>query len=377
MSDLTRIGLDCRLAGPDHAGIGRYIENLIWRLPQISGPKYHWVFFVSSSKQKQQLIDRAPSADWAKRVEFVIAPIRHYSWAEQWRLPSVFDQAHLDLLHVPHFNVPFQYSGRFLITIHDLLWHEYQGLGVTTLSPWVYWVKYLGYKMVAARAIRRAAAILVPSHSVRESLAKYYPQVTAPIIVTPEGVASTLRPLAQKDLRTNKNHILYVGSLYPHKNLEVVLQTVLLDRDLHLHVVSARSAFALQTQQRTKSLGLAKQISWHWQLPDDELRALYAQSLALIQPSKSEGFGLTGLEAMHIGIPVIAAETAVFQEVYDSAALFFNTDQPADLLAQIQTLQTDASRWDELRQAGRAWASKFSWDEMTKQTVAMYQHVLS
>lgn len=377
MSDSTRIGLDCRLAGPDHAGIGRYIENLIWRLPSQAGPKFHWVFFVSSAKQKQQLIDRSPSSDWEKHVEFVIAPIRHYSWAEQWRLPSVFERAQLDLLHVPHFNVPMKYGGKFLITIHDLLWHEYQGLSVTTLSPWVYWLKYLGYKLVASSAIRRAAAIFVPSHSVRESLLKYYPRVPAAITVTPEGVASSLRPLTQKETRTNIHHLLYVGSLYPHKNLEVVLQTLLLDRELHLHVVSARSAFALQTQQRAKNLGLAKQISWHWQLPDEQLRELYATCLALIQPSKSEGFGLTGLEAMHVGIPVIAAETSVFQEVYDSAALFFNPDQSPDLLAQIQLLQTNPERWDELRQAGRAWSSNFSWDEMTKQTLKMYQQCLS
>src|SRR5260221_9542612 len=181
---MKKIGIDCRLAGIHHAGIGRYTENLIKRLPAL-GPEFQWVFFFSNQKQVEEVLGDLVTHP---QVQVVIAPIRHYSLAEQLQLPGMFIQQKLDLLHIPHFNVPLLYYGKLVITIHDLLWHEYRGLGVTTLSPWLYYLKYGGYRFVVSQAVRKASKILVPAETIKQTLLRFYPILSDKIVVTKEGV---------------------------------------------------------------------------------------------------------------------------------------------------------------------------------------------
>ena len=131
---MPTIGIDCRLAGLKHAGIGRYVANLVSRLPKLDS-QINWVLFFSDSEQAQEVL---PNNQDIPLIKIIFAPIKHYSLAEQVQLPTIFNQEKLDLLHVPHFNVPWFYKGKTVITIHDLLWHEYRGLNATTLSPWKY-----------------------------------------------------------------------------------------------------------------------------------------------------------------------------------------------------------------------------------------------
>jgi hypothetical protein len=142
------IGIDCRLAGKKHAGIGRYIENLVIRLPKVAKEQkdnrqtIKWVYFFYDQSQANEISDQIPESN-RSTIKTVIAPIRHYSLAEQVKLPAIFKKENLDILHVPHFNVPILYAGKLVVTIHDLLWHERKGLHVTTLHPFLYWLTYL------------------------------------------------------------------------------------------------------------------------------------------------------------------------------------------------------------------------------------------
>src|SRR5258708_33114315 len=191
------IGIDCRLAGNQHAGIGRYIENLVVRLPNLA-PEIYWVYFFHNQAQANEVLPSVP-----KNVKVVLTPFRHYSLSEQLKLPSVFAQEKLNLLHVPHFNAPLFYKGKLLITIHDLLWHEQQGLDVTTLPKWQYYAKYAAYRYVTTQAVKKAAAIFVPAETIKQVVATYYPAAQNKIIVTKEGIDERLETTkTRKKLRS-------------------------------------------------------------------------------------------------------------------------------------------------------------------------------
>ncbi|HEX9817683.1 MAG TPA: glycosyltransferase, partial [Patescibacteria group bacterium] len=100
---------------------------------------------------------------------------------------------------------------------------------------------------------------------------------------------------------------------------------------------------------------------------------LYQRSYALIFPSLSEGFGLPGLEAMAVGLPVIASDIPVFHEVYGNAAAFFSPNSVAELVETVRTLEPSRI---SLQKAGRKRATQFSWTKMTKQTVTEYRRWL-
>lgn len=160
-----RIGIDVRLWGTQHAGIGRYVEELVKNLQAID-KKNRYVLFC-----REEDFAKIPEAPNFKKV---VADIKHYTLAEQFKLPTVFAKEKLDVLHVPHFNVPIFYRGPFVVTIHDLLWHEVRGLNVTTQTPLVYSIKYLAYRFVVKNAVLRAKKILVPSNFVKQDLIKRF-----------------------------------------------------------------------------------------------------------------------------------------------------------------------------------------------------------
>ena len=107
-----RIGIDCRLAGLQHAGIGRYTAQLVLHLIR-SRSNVEWVLFCQSREQADEFIGKSPVAN----VRVVLAKVSHYSIAEQLYLPWIFYREQLDLLHVPHFNVPLLYLKPFVVTI--------------------------------------------------------------------------------------------------------------------------------------------------------------------------------------------------------------------------------------------------------------------
>src|SRR3989344_9098948 len=153
-----RIGIDARLYGLKHAGIGRYIMHLVEELQQLDTTNKYVLFLRSDNYSTLKL-----PARWTK----VIADIRHYTLAEQTTMPQIIRSAKVDLMHFPHFNVPLLYRGPFIVTIHDLLWHDFKGLKVTTLNPVMYLIKYGGYRLIVNSALDRSRHILVPSFWVK------------------------------------------------------------------------------------------------------------------------------------------------------------------------------------------------------------------
>lgn len=367
-----KIGIDCRLSGNTHAGIGRYIEELILRLPALE-PQKEWVFFFAEQKQVSEYLKKTNSR--FKNIKLVIAPIKHYSLAEQWRLPMIFAKEKLDLLHVPHFNVPLFYRGRLVVTIHDLLWHEFVGLQVTTLKPHIYFLKYLAYRLTTRIAVSKANVILVPAQTIKAVVAKYYPWAKAKIKVTTEGFSQEFAPKAPKKLaaRPVSKLLIYVGSLYPHKNIEVVLKALPNLPDYQLQIVGARNVFQDQARALVKKYQVEDQVTFAGYLEDQKLKTLMDQALALVQPSLSEGFGLTGVEAMAAGLPVLASDIPIFKEIYQDGAIFFDPSQAHDFVQAVE--QLEKTNRTQLAKKGQQVVSQYSWEEMADQTLAVYNSI--
>jgi glycosyltransferase involved in cell wall biosynthesis len=94
----------------------------------------------------------------------------------------------------------------------------------------------------------------------------------------------------------------------------------------------------------------------------------------LIQPSLSEGFGLTGLEAMTQGVPLLASDTPIFREIYQDGAWYFNPKDPTSLIETIAAMTPNKTQEKLVVAAERA--KQFSWQKMTEETVSIYQHSL-
>lgn len=359
-----RIGIDARLAGQQHAGIGRYTKQLIQHLIAEKTDD-EWVLFFYDKAQANEILP----AKNLKHVTTVLMPIRHYSVAEQLTGHRYFKKYNLDLLHVPHFNLPFLYIGPTIVTIHDLLWHRRRGLEATTLPAWQYWTKYIAYRFISENAIRKAKRILVPSKAVKNEITTIVNTDPNKIFVTYEGASVTKNKLAKTEVNTKQ--LLYVGSLYPHKNVELILRAL---QDLPEHqllIVSSRSQFSEKVLAMAKKHKVSKQVSIKHQVTDAELAKLYQSSLALVQPSLSEGFGLTGLEAMQYQGAVIASDIPTFHEIYGQAAMYVDPHNHDQLTQAV--LQLSPSKRKHLVTIGAEQAKKYSWATMAHETYEQYQ----
>lgn len=174
-----RIVIDARLYGLENAGLGRYAINLINELQKIDNKNEYLVLLRKKYFNQLNLKE-----NWKK----VLADINHYSLKEQIVLPQLINKLRPDLVHFLHFNVPIFYTGKYMVTIHDLLMHKQKGLEATTLTPSRYFFKRLGYKFVFGNAVKKAVKVIVPSQAVKDEVCYYYKLDTQKVIVTYEGI---------------------------------------------------------------------------------------------------------------------------------------------------------------------------------------------
>lgn len=360
------IGLDCRLSGAKHAGIGRYEIELFSRI--LNSTEFNFVIFYNDDSQLDPLLKNIKLKK-TNSVRFVKVNIPHYSVTEQIGLAKIFHQENLDLLHVPHFNVPLNYSGKLLITIHDLLWHEQKGSRVTTLNPFVYWPKYLAYRFLVAQVAKKASAIIVPSLTVKKTVAKHTHIDLQKIFPIYEGVNFQFSPA---NFSRDKNTLLYVGSLYPHKNVSVCFSALKNNRNLKLIIISARNIFQERFSKEAEKAGVLQQISFFNELTDEELIAQYQKCSAVIQPSFSEGFGLTGIEALATGTPLIASDIPIFREIYDRYAIYFDPHSSASFTEALSKIPKQIDP-----QISNIIKNKYDWNKTALETLKLYHHILN
>ena len=164
------------------------------------------------------------------------------------------------------------------------------------------------------------------------------------------------------------SQIVYTGNLYPHKNIGVLISAV--ERlQIKLKIICARSVFE-------KRLPKYEYVEYLGRLSDEEMVKVYKNSQAFVFPSLIEGFGLPGLEAMAVGLPVIAARASCLPEIYGEAALFFDPHDIDDLVDKIKSVISDSKLCQSLVAKGYLQVKKYSWAKMAQQTWEIYQNVL-
>ncbi len=289
-------------------------------------------------------------------------------------MPFVFYQKNLDLLHVPHFNVPILYKKPMVITIHDLLWHEKKEKDATTLSPLMHALKYQAYRFVSEYGMRASKKIIVPTESVKKDVEKFVD--SNKIVVLSEGVNDVYFEKQPVEKRLyDFPYLIYTGSLYPHKNVGIVLDALKKFPMLHFIVCGSRSVFLDAFKKQIEEKHMNTRVHLLGYVEDKKLSQLYAQAVALIQPSFSEGFGLTGVEAMASGCPVIVSDIPVLHEVYKDGALFFDPKNVASLSQKVKECMASPTYRKELIKHGKEIASKYQWEQVCKKTLLVYESI--
>lgn len=372
-----RIGIDARFFGSIGKGLGRYTQKLIENLEKLDETNDYFIFL-----KKENFEDYRPKNEKFHKVE---ADFHWYTLSEQMNFPRLLQKYDLDLVHFPHFNVPLLYFGKFVVTIHDLILVHFPTTRGSTLSPLLYWIKFLGYKIVIKSAIRRSKKIIAVSNFTRNDILKNYPSVSKKkIAVTYEACEDFCMLSPNKDREIllrygiEKPYIMYVGNAYPHKNLEQLVaafeQVGKKKKDLKLVLVGKIDYFYARLKDLVEKRGI-KNVIFVGHVLDHELDTIFHNAEIYVFPSLYEGFGLPPLEAMAKGTPVASSDHPCMKEVLGDSVYYFNGKNISEISDAITNILDSPSLREDLVRRGYEKIKKYSWKKMAERTISLYNDI--
>ncbi len=386
------IGIDARFYGPLGKGLGRYTQEIVDNIIAITVDEpLNYIIFLSPENFDEFICSN-------ENVHKELINSRWYTLAEQFEVPYKWWKNKIDLMHFPHFNVPFIKPGNYVVTIHDLILTKFPTHRASTLHPFVYWLKDKGYRLIISSAVKFAKKIITVSNFTKFDLIKQFKADGKKIEVTYEGVANLSKGNDslfvakldnQKTLDFYNIHLpflLYIGNAYPHKNLEGLISAFaklhIKRKDLRLVFVGKEDYFYNRVKDFAKVNNLWQKenhnspVVFTGYVPDADLEALFQEADAYIFPSLYEGFGLPPLEAMAHGCPVISSNRASMPEILGSAALYFNPEDKDEIIEKVEQILNNPTEKERFINLGYEQVKKYSWWECALATSKIYQKVL-
>ena len=237
------------------------------------------------------------------------------------------------------------------------------------------------------RTAKLADAIIINSESLRSEVEKHLDVDPSKLRLIPEAVDHELfRPGDPEQARrrlaerygVDRPFVLFVSSLWPYKNCDGLLRAFALAKpDLagHRLVVvgpGRDTAYVNALHSLAAELGIADDVVWVGGVPLEETVHFYRAADVFVYPSHNETFGLTILEAMACGCPVVTSDCSAMPETAGGAAFLADPDDPGSIAAAILRA---CEAGDDLRLQGLARAAQFTWAQTAKSTLEVYREV--
>ncbi len=297
-----------------------------------------------------------------------------YDAWHRWRWPPVqLITGRVDLVHATTITVPPRGSATALVvTVHDLF-------------PWTMSDRFsergrrvLGRGLELARD--EADVVLVSSrHGLAECLAHGFSAERlrlVPLGVQPAVDVGDRRVQALRHrLGINGHMLLWVGTIEPRKNVELLLRMVsrLSHRDCTL-VLAGPTGW--QTDLEPLVEVVKDRVRLVGRVSDSELSELYAAADLVLVPSWAEGFGLTALEGMAAGTPCVVSTGSALDEVIGDTGIALAPDDLDAWVEAVDQLLEDSNRRELLGSAAQVRSESFSWEQCGRATLAAYASAL-
>ncbi len=383
MSSLrSHVGLDGYFLSQPATGSGQYTLNL-------------WRQLTATDDAPEVLLLRPatePDANFgaARGIEIVPPRLLNRSkalklWWEQVGVLRALRQSGADLLHVPYLAAPRAGRGKTVVTIHDLI--------PMILTDYGGSVTMRMYLRLVVPAARRARLILTDSECSKRDIVRLLHVEPDRVRSIPLAADETFRPDAKPEgesaLRARYGLdgpiIFNVGGLDSRKNVGLLVEAfsrALPDLDLNTRLViggqahTGNSALNPPLEPIIRKFGLEGKVTLTGRIDEKEKLLFYQISALYAYPSLYEGFGLTPVEAMACGLPVVAANRASLPEVVGSGGLLLEPTPERFAAAMTSVLRDDLVRRD-LAERALAQAARFSWKRTADETRAAYRDVIA
>jgi glycosyltransferase involved in cell wall biosynthesis len=336
------------------------------------GPEHHYWVFVSRHE---------PELTGFSNLKQLVAPVANRFLVRMWAqaaIPFFLWRAGADLYHATKNLSVIGVSCPVVITVNDLT-H-------VLLARYYPWLDNIYWRWIQPFMFRRATRIVAISESTRQGLIDCYGLNERKVEVIYPSYHPRYRQAASEAARAAvrnryglpKSYVLYVGGLGLHKNVSTLVSSfdAIAGRVPHglvlvggnYHTSSDQTLFrAVAERGRDRRIWLLDAV------PEEDMPAIYQMADLFVLPSLNEGFGLTLLEAMASGVPVVASRAGAIPEVVgDAGCLMSATKDQKTLADTLLALLDSPLERAVLKEKGLARAAGFSWEITATKTLALY-----
>ena len=376
------VGIDVTAAVTQGGGIGRYTRELV-RAVVAQGEDLNYRLFTARPPAELPVPDPVPHAP---HVRYCPAPLSDRWLYRLWYrlrlpLPIQWFTGRLDLFHSPDFVLPpVRGDVPTLLTVHDLSFVHYP----QTFTPAL--VNYLN--RVVPWSVKRATHVLADSQATSTDLQAIWDIPPDKITVLYSGVGRHFHPVtdgsALGSVRRRYQlgdapYLLSVSTLQPRKNYAMLIRAfrpVAARHPQRLVIAGGKGWLYEDVVAEVQRHGLEDRVHFAGFVDDADLPVLYSGADLFVFPSLYEGFGLTLLEAMACGTPVLTSTASSLPEVAGDAAVQLSPHDQEAWSAAMNHLLSDEQRREQLAAAGFARVEQFSWERAAQSLRRVYRELL-
>lgn len=302
---------------------------------------------------------------------------------EQVGFPRACHEVRADVALVPYWGSPLRSLVPVVLTIHDLiplLLREYRGGPLARL-----------YTSLVAAAARGAHHVITDSHASRADILSHLGVPAEQVHTIHLAAGKQFRPGPPNPTVSVKyglpaHYVLYLGNFDLRKNVGTLLRAYryvgpAIGDDFSLvlagRLIKSRSPRFPDLEALIHQLGVADYVHITGYIDEVDKPAIYRGATVLVQLSHYEGFGLTPLEAMSCGTPVITSDRSSLPEVVGAAGFTLDPADVKGIAGAIIACAIQDELRDDLRRRSLEQAARFSWDRTAEETLKVLRLALS
>ena len=355
-----RVGVDVTSLLDAITGVGTFVREVVDGLAVRPDIDLH--AFAVSWRGRDRLASVVPEGAHL-HTRPMPARIARRAWARLDQPSARLLAGPLDVVHGPNYVVPPGGGAVEVVTVHDLTALHHPEMCTPDVLEW---------PGLLRRALARGAWVHTVSRFVADEVAEAFPEVGERLVVVPNGIrlpgppGATTDATAGHDLAGGRRYVLALGTIEPRKDLVGLVRAFEAiaadDADLRLVVAGGDGLGADVVHAAAVGSPYANRIALLGRVGDAEREALLRGASAVAYPSVYEGFGLVPLEAMSVGVPVVATRTGAIPEVVGDAALLVEPGDVDALAAALCRVLDDAALVEVLAEAGAERLDAFTWE---------------